>query len=154
MIYGYIEDGFLRAKSIEPLTTNYQDEDGDIKQKTVSVEEQIKELPAMWKPVDDIDESKQHTDKEYYTIQVIPYDAGERISFKYVEVPDIGGVKQQIAELKAELANSDYKVLKCYEANLIGATLPYDMTEVHEERQTIRDNINELESVLESLITL
>ena len=51
-----------------------------------------------------------------------------------------------IESLKSELQESDYKVIKCAEAMIIGAELPYNMTELHTERQALRDKINELES--------
>ena len=53
-----------------------------------------------------------------------------------------------IEELKQTLADSDYKVIKCYEASLTGETLPYDIEALHEERQAVRDEINRLESTL------
>lgn len=56
--------------------------------------------------------------------------------------------QERIATLKAELAESDYKVTKCYEASLVGDSLPYDITELHRERQSIRDEINRLESLM------
>ena len=51
----------------------------------------------------------------------------------------------EIERLKSELQESDYKVIKCAEAMTIGAELPYNMTELHNERQALRDKINELE---------
>lgn len=54
----------------------------------------------------------------------------------------------RIDELKAELADSDYKVTKCYEASLVGDSLPYDIAELHRERQSIRDEINRLEALI------
>ncbi len=56
-------------------------------------------------------------------------------------------VRQQIEVLKAQLAASDYKVMKCYEASLVGKELPYDMVVLHEERQGVRDRIGELEGM-------
>jgi len=53
---------------------------------------------------------------------------------------------EAIEKLKKEVAASDYKVIKCYEASLVGKELPYDMNEVHKERQEIRDEINRLEA--------
>ena len=50
-----------------------------------------------------------------------------------------------IESLKSELKESDYKVIKCAEAICINAELPYNMTELHKERQALRDKINELE---------
>ena len=45
----------------------------------------------------------------------------------------------------------DWKVVKCYEAKLQGHELPYDLDELMEERQKVRDRINELQGELESL---
>ena len=51
-----------------------------------------------------------------------------------------------IESLKSELQESDYKVIKCAEAICLNAELPYNMTTLHNERQALRDKINELES--------
>lgn len=58
-------------------------------------------------------------------------------------------MQSRIDELKAELAESDYKVTKCYEASLVGESLPYNITELHRERQSIRDEINRLEVLID-----
>ena len=55
-----------------------------------------------------------------------------------------------IESLKSELQESDYKVIKCSEAMCINAELPYNMTELHNERQALRDKINELESEVQN----
>ena len=55
-----------------------------------------------------------------------------------------------IESLKSELQESDYKVIKCAEAICINAELPYNMTELHKERQALRDKINELESEVQN----
>ena len=54
-------------------------------------------------------------------------------------------VQAQIAELKAELNSTDYKIIKCSEAQMVGEELPYDIAALHAERQALRDKINELE---------
>ena len=51
----------------------------------------------------------------------------------------------EIRSAKTELANSDYKIIKCMEAYLCGEDLPYDITELHAERNILRDNINKYE---------
>ena len=61
-------------------------------------------------------------------------------------VDDNGLILSEIECLKSELQESDYKVIKCAEAMTIGAELPYNMTELHKERQALRDKINKLES--------
>jgi len=53
--------------------------------------------------------------------------------------------QEQIAELKAQLSATDYKVIKCSECQLLGMDMPYDVAELHAERQAIRDQINQLE---------
>lgn len=53
---------------------------------------------------------------------------------------------REIESLKRELENTDYKVIKCMEAMLVGEEMPYDVTELHTERQALRDRINVLES--------
>lgn len=54
--------------------------------------------------------------------------------------------KIQIEMLKEQLTQSDYQVIKCQECALAGIELPYDMTVLHKERQSIRDKINELQN--------
>ena len=56
----------------------------------------------------------------------------------------------EIERLKSELQESDYKVIKCAEAICLNAELPYNMTELHKERQALRDKINELESEVQN----
>lgn len=61
---------------------------------------------------------------------------------------DPEAVNAEIEALKATLAESDYQVIKCYEAKMVGDTLPYDIDKLHAERQAIRDKINALEADL------
>ena len=51
----------------------------------------------------------------------------------------------EIARLKAELASTDYQIIKCSECQMLGQPMPYDVAELHAQRQAIRDEINELE---------
>lgn len=60
-------------------------------------------------------------------------------------------VTAQIADLKARIAASDYKVIKTYEYALLGEQTGYDMEAVHAERQALRDQINTLETQLAGL---
>lgn len=64
---------------------------------------------------------------------------------------DMEAIQAEIEALKASLSDTDYQVIKCYEANLIGATLPYDIETLHAERQAIRDKINEKEAELATI---
>ena len=56
----------------------------------------------------------------------------------------------EIERLKSELQESDYKVIKCAEAICLNAEMPYNITELHKERQALRDKINELESEVQN----
>ena len=51
----------------------------------------------------------------------------------------------EVEELKMQLAESDYKVIKIAECAACGLASPYDAEQLHEERQALRDRINELE---------
>ena len=65
----------------------------------------------------------------------------------YPDLPDSPSPQalEQIAELKEQLAQTDYKVIKCAEYSLANLELPYDMAALNAERQAIRDAINTLE---------
>jgi hypothetical protein len=54
----------------------------------------------------------------------------------------------EIAELKKQLSETDFKIIKCFEYQFAGLELPYDIQTLHTERQALRDRINELESSL------
>ena len=78
---------------------------------------------------------------------VVMMNADEsQIAINEQVVDDKGFLLSEIERMKSELKDSDYKVIKCAEAMCINAELPYDMTELHKERQAFRDKINELES--------
>ena len=87
--------------------------------------------------------SRQYNERGEYVVVEMDYPqptAEELRDMRYME----------IERLKSELQESDYKVIKCAEAMAIGAELPYNMTELHKERQALRDKINELESEVQN----
>lgn len=57
----------------------------------------------------------------------------------------------EIESYKAQIAESDYKIIKCAEAQILGAEMPYNVVELHERRQALRDKINEVENELEKM---
>lgn len=154
--YGYInERGCLTSRMLEQQIERYQDDcSGEVKERTITIEKQARELELQgWKIVDPIDESKIVTD-EYYSIFLAPYDDGDRIAYRYDKVFDKRAVRNEIKKLKNKLSSTesdigDYKITKCYEASLAGELLPYDIIALREERQRVRDRINELENRLE-----
>jgi len=46
--------------------------------------------------------------------------------------------------MKEQLAETDYKIIKCSEYQLAGLELPYDIAALHTDRQALRDQINTL----------
>lgn len=70
----------------------------------------------------------------------------KRYEIKEVPAPTEEEIKQRrIVELKNQLSETDYKIIKCSEYQLAGLELPYDIVELHAQRQALRDEINELE---------
>lgn len=72
---------------------------------------------------------------------------GKLVQYWEVKVDSVY-TQKKIDNLKEVLSSSDYKVIKCQEAFLIGEQMPYDVDELHKERQSIRDEINRLESLI------
>ena len=72
---------------------------------------------------------------------------GKLVQYWEVKVDSVY-TQKKIYNLKEVLSSSDYKVIKCQEASLIGEQMPYDVDELHKERQSIRDEINRLESLI------
>lgn len=60
-------------------------------------------------------------------------------------------LEAEVEELKNKLSSTDYKVIKCMEAMMVGGEMPYDMAELHAERQRLRDRVNEIEDSLSSM---
>ena len=125
MEYGYIENGYLRSRRIES-------------------EAVVASLSQEWKPVDKIDEQKLQCE-EGYIVKIVPYDAGDHISFRYEKKQDLQQIRQNNKKIKNELKDGDYKVIKCYEASLTKQEMPYNIQELHSQRQLLRQKINELE---------
>ena len=72
---------------------------------------------------------------------------GKLVQYWEVKVDSVY-TQKKIDNLKEVLSSSAYKVIKCQEASLIGEQMPYDVDELHKERQSIRDEINRLESLI------
>lgn len=61
-------------------------------------------------------------------------------------------INVQINSLKDQLTSTDYKILKEYEYSLVNKESEYNMDDLHNERQTLRDQINNLEEELQNLL--
>ncbi len=153
--YGIIEDGVLKTQDVverkerRPVIKKGQTV---IQEFVISVEDQVKVLSESgWKPVDMIDETKLECE-EGFAIRAEAVEYDDHIGFDYEKVIDQPYYRRKIQELKDELSSSDYKMIKCYEANVMGLDLPYDTHKIHEERQRLRDSINSLEDLLDSIL--
>lgn len=58
-------------------------------------------------------------------------------------------LQAQIAAYKAQIDATDYRIVKAYEYSIVGLEVEYDMEALHEERQSFRDAINNLEDELQ-----
>lgn len=154
VLYGIIEDGVLRTQEIVQRTERIQvvkDDKPTIQERIITVDEQIQEFTkAGWKPVDMIDESKLEC-APGYAVRIVAVEYDDHIGYTYEKIQNLAYYKNQIKALKEELDNTDYKVIKCYEAFLVGEALPYNAQDLHTSRQSIRDKINSLEVALKRL---
>lgn len=62
-----------------------------------------------------------------------------------IGIKDYWGKLAEIDKLKAQLSESDFMVIKDWEAEKLGLPLPYSAEEIHAIKQPLRDRINELE---------
>lgn len=137
----YIEVVQQEQEVVVPAVTHEEiipaeyDEDGNIikEEETVVVVDEPEHTEII---TVDVPEERTHTvEKTFhrYEIQAIPEPTEEEIK------------RARIAELKSQLNSTDYKIIKCSECSLAGEELPYDVAELHAQRQALRDEINELE---------
>ncbi len=61
-------------------------------------------------------------------------------------------LQEEISTLKMQIDSTDYKIIKAYEYSQVGLETEYDMVELHQERQEIRDEINALEENLNNIL--
>ena len=64
-------------------------------------------------------------------------------------------LEQEIRNLQADLSSTaspigDWKVAKAYEYQLAGLEAPYDVQELHEKRQAVRNRINKIQKELDN----
>lgn len=146
---GKFINGQIQYRVLEDDIREFRQPNGTIIKMTISAEAQFEELKKSgWKIVELIDETQLDNEQEFYSTLVEPIDKGDTIGFNYHKRFDKRLVRNEIERLKNNLASTDYKVIKCYEASLLSQELPYDIENVHKERQDIRDRINDLEMMI------
>lgn len=64
----------------------------------------------------------------------------------------IQALSEERLNLASQLEQGDYKVIKCAEAQSVGAEMPYDAVELHAQRQAMRDRINEIDDELDAMV--
>lgn len=91
-------------------------------------------------------------EKEFFEISnIFSFNKEEQRYEKiWIQKVNIVKINEQISLFKQQLADTDYKVIKNMEAQLVNEELPYDSVTLHGERQALRDKINELEELLKN----
>lgn len=69
------------------------------------------------------------------------------IKWKTKQEIEIDKQKTEITTFKKQLEETDYQIIKSSEYQLLGLETPYNLEELHAERQALRDKINELENL-------
>lgn len=82
--------------------------------------------------------------------------AGMPINEKSIELirkqEEIEFMRNKISQLKQRIADTDYKIIKCAEYATANIELPYDIKNLHKERQEYRKEINKLETMIETIL--
>jgi hypothetical protein len=99
-----------------------------------------------------LEEKEKPLKRDGYIVDTyIKFDESEGKFYRYwIEHLDTTNIEQSISVLKQQLSDSDYKVIKNMEAQLVNEELPYNSVTLHTERQALRDKINELEELLKN----
>lgn len=90
--------------------------------------------------------------QEVAPVQQEPRELTEEEKAELERQKEIADICSQISNLKAQISDTDYKVIKAYEYSLVGMLTDYDMEALHQSRQSLRDQINELETQLAELL--
>lgn len=132
--------------------TGYVYDYADVEENDIEayVNEGFKELHENEPPTD--------YDKEIMELkqEIVEREDGD-YEYKYTAVVSVAKIEQSISLLKQQLADTDYKVVKNmeYQMAMMSSIDPnqiildlYNPKELHNERQALRDKINELEELL------
>lgn len=131
MLYGKLINGLMSVADVPEQDVNLYLSDGYYPIKEYSVPDNVGELEEV---------IPQYTEKDGV------------IECTFVVQTSVEKVQKKMNEIIKTLSDSDYKIIKCYEMQLVGITalsdLPYDVIALHAERQKLRDEYNELEQKL------
>lgn len=102
-----------------------------------------------YKPIEPIDLARiQKPNEEFNSVIATPYDDGTLIRYRYTEVFDPERVRSKIHDIVEDLSHTDYKVLKCMEAEHAREAPPYDFAQLVRDRKAMRREINRLEMLI------
>jgi hypothetical protein len=87
-------------------------------------------------------------DEQEKTVSLFTVEDG-KILQQWVIKKNEAYIQKQIDIVKDILSSTDYKIIKCFEAQMLNVSLPYDIKTLYVERQSLRDEINRLTSLLE-----
>ena len=68
-----------------------------------------------------------------------------------MEKTDTSALATERCNLINLLHDTDYRIIKCAEASLLGLTLPYDIEALHAERQGARDRMEAIDAELKAI---
>lgn len=86
---------------------------------------------------------------QFQTLTPVYQEGEDRITLWWEVVNDDPElILMEISRLEEQIAATDYKVVKSYEYTLAGAKSPYDITAIHAERESLREQIRELEQMI------
>ncbi len=82
---------------------------------------------------------------EGYKIVTSSDGTPEAVEYEHDKTEEL---RSELRNKYRELAASDYKIIKCYEFQLIDQQSPYDIETLHREREALRIMINNLRQQL------
>ncbi len=129
---------FLKLKEdtnivIDAYLSEIAQDDNDVIHQEISENADINQILNI---LELVDENGQYNNK--YENALIKMTQEEK------NIANISNSNKKIQDYLELLNDTDYKIIKCYEYSLVNLPLPYNIVELHNERQLLRNKINEL----------
>lgn len=152
------EDNGVTDEDIKKILDKSESERTDEDNLKLVIRKQIKDL---------ISEERKKYDGYSPYVEIknndeVPYGYLQRPTYKnedgkvictYESYLDYYFLGQEVKRVKQKLSNTDYIIIKCYEAELLGEELPYDkefLKKTAVERAEMRDQINQLQAIIDN----
>ncbi len=101
-------------------------------------------LPVVEEPADEVTLAEFQRFKPMFRVE-----SDQIVKYYQIEESVAELIQKRIDEIQESLAQSDYKILKCYECAIVGEVAGYDAQELHLEREALRGEIRELKERIE-----